>query len=95
MCIDCAFGSCLGNSTRCVCDAPYSQSLEMLVYEDIPCFETDRISCLPCDVRVDVVQILYTIGAIVAAVVAVYMVYTLETCRRTVRNGVQLAGLVA
>ena len=74
MCLDCEFGSCVGNTTVCVCDDSYSQSEEMFTFTGFDCATPNFVSCLPCNTRQDVINTLYTTSLILNSVVLFGMV---------------------
>ena len=79
MCLDCGFGTCVGNTTVCVCNAPYSQSEEMFTFTDFECLAADFRTCLPCVTHVDVIDTLYVVSLVLNSLVLLGMIGTFRS----------------
>ena len=95
MCLDCAFGSCNGNTTECVCQPPYTQTREMFVFPPgFVCLEANIEACLPCDINGDAVVVLFVLGAVSSFLALVLLTYRLASFRRIQRNAMMYCGFI-
>lgn len=84
MCFDCGFGMCLEtmNSSICVCNAPYSQSAELFIFQNVSCGAENFLQCLPCNTRNDIL-----FGVYLAIVISHFLILLrLFTAFRHVRQ---------